>query len=165
MLSGHSRLFCPPELSLLAFDSVNDWIANESSTFSKDSVIRNLVIATGLEYDTCKMIVEDPGKLSIQQVYGLIQDYAGKRILVDKTPGYTRSLDTLERAEMMFENTRYIYLHRHPYPVIDSFVRNRLDKFLKVEDVDPYWYAEKFWATSNHNVMKLFESVAAERTF
>lgn len=165
MLSGHSHLFCPPELSLLAFSNVKDWIANQRSTFSRDSVIRNLIMVTGLDYDACQTIVEDPGKMSIQEVYGLIQEYAGKRILVDKTPGYTRRLETLERAEGMFEHTRYIYLHRHPYPVIDSFVRNRLDKFLGVEDVDPYWYAEKFWAASNDNVMKFFESLDEERTF
>lgn len=167
MLSGHSSLFCPPELGLLAFDRVKAWSENQLSLFSKEGAVRNLMVCTGFDYDKCQALLNGTSQRqkSIQQVYGLIQKHAGTRILVDKTPGYAMSLDTLERAEELFEKPKYIYLVRHPYPVIDSFVRNRFEKLFVEEEVDPYWFAEKVWATCNHNVLNFFEGIDSERCF
>ena len=43
----------------------------------------------------------------------------------------------LERAEELFEAPRYIYLTRHPYAVIESVVRNRLDRLVGLTSDDP----------------------------
>ncbi|MCH7679842.1 sulfotransferase [candidate division KSB1 bacterium] len=99
----------------------------------------------------------------MQQVYGLIQEHAATRILVDKTPGYAMSLDTLGKAEEFFKEPKYIYLVRHPYPVLESFVRNRFEKLFVQEDIDPYWFAEKVWATCNRNILIFFEGIEPER--
>nr|NIR48177.1 SDR family NAD(P)-dependent oxidoreductase [candidate division KSB1 bacterium]NIV70715.1 SDR family NAD(P)-dependent oxidoreductase [Phycisphaerae bacterium]NIR72680.1 SDR family NAD(P)-dependent oxidoreductase [candidate division KSB1 bacterium]NIS23702.1 SDR family NAD(P)-dependent oxidoreductase [candidate division KSB1 bacterium]NIT70622.1 SDR family NAD(P)-dependent oxidoreductase [candidate division KSB1 bacterium] len=164
MLSGHPALFCPPELGLLAFDTVQAWSHNQLATFSKEGAIRNLMVCTGLDYDKCHELLNGASQKqkSIQQVYSLIQDHAGTRILVDKTPGYAMNIDTLERAEALFEKPKYICLIRHPYPVIDSFVRNRFEKLFGEEEVDPFWFAEKVWATCNHNIRDFFERIDAK---
>jgi len=53
----------------------------------------------------------------------VLQGWAGERILVDKTPPYVWSLDTLRRAEAIFEDARYIFLHRHPYAAVASVAK------------------------------------------
>jgi hypothetical protein len=53
----------------------------------------------------------------------VLQGWAGERILVDKTPSYVSSLDTLRRAEAIFEDARYIFLHRHPYADVASMAK------------------------------------------
>src|SRR5206468_1745548 len=79
---------------------------------------------------------------------------AGERVLVDKSPTYALDLETLARADRYFEAPRYIHLVRHPYTMIESFVRARLDTLLgpnlfKQPEVDPYVVAEMVWANSN----------------
>lgn len=164
MLSGHSSLFCPPELGLLAFDKVKAWSDNQLSLFSKEGAVRHLMACTGLDYPECQRFLNGaPQKQTIQQIYGLIQEHAATRILVDKTPGYAMSLDTLGKAEEFFKEPKYIYLVRHPYPVLESFVRNRFEKLFVQEDIDPYWFAEKVWATCNRNILIFFEGIEPER--
>ena len=90
----------------------------------------------------------------IYRVYGQLQELAGDRLLIDKSPTYALDLEALERAERFFEAPRYIHLVRHPYSVIESFLRARLDVLLgpnlfKEPDVDSYVVAETVWAASN----------------
>jgi chromosome segregation protein len=90
--------------------------------------------------------------LSIQAVYDRLQQLMDGRRLVDKSPTYGLSLATLQRAETMFEQARYIHLVRHPYAVIDSFVRQRMHKLFDLEPADPYRLAEQVWRVSNQNI-------------
>ncbi|RMD95403.1 MAG: hypothetical protein D6813_00460 [Calditrichaeota bacterium] len=167
MLSRHPSLFCPPELGLLTFDSVQAWFDNQLKTFSKEVVLHNLKICTGLDHESCqKLLTKTSSKSgSIQDFYKLIQDYAGTRTLVDKTPGYAMDINTLMKAEQFFENPKYIYLVRHPYSVIESFVRNRFEKLLCEEEVDPYWFAEKVWLTCNYNIQLFSQNIDVNRFY
>ena len=96
---------------------------------------------------------------SIQKVYGRLQELTGKRTLVDKSPTYAGSLQTLRHAEDLFEEAKYIHLVRHPYAVIDSFVKNRMDKIFGIDDVDPYWLAEEVWTSCNRNILDFFQEI------
>jgi hypothetical protein len=78
------------------------------------------------------------------------------------------SLNTLERSEMLFEGAQHIYLTRHPYAMMESFLRIRLDKLFGPslyggDDVDPYVVAEKVWVTSNSNVVEFLKQVDPTR--
>ena len=64
--------------------------------------------------------------LDTQQVYDVIQGWAGERVLVDKTPPYVWSLDTLRRAEAVFEDVRYVFIHRHPYSNVASMAKETI---------------------------------------
>jgi hypothetical protein len=105
---------------------------------------------------------------SIQSVYDQIQELIGERLLVDKTPTYSMDMDTLMRAETLFEAPKYIYLFRHPYAVIDSFLRVRLDRgfgpsLFEDDDVDPYVIAETVWAMCNRSLLQFFKCIEPER--
>ena len=47
--------------------------------------------------------------------------------------------------------------------MVESFVRNRFEKLFVEEDIDPYWFAEKVWATCNRNILNFFERIEPER--
>ena len=49
-------------------------------------------------------------QLTTKQFYGLLQDWLGSRVLVDKTPSYALDLEILRRAESDFAGTRYMPL-------------------------------------------------------
>jgi hypothetical protein len=77
-------------------------------------------------------------------------------------------LDTLRRAEALFDKPKYIYLYRHPYPVMESILRLRFDRLFAPglfgeRDVDPYVVAETVWALSNRNLLAFFDGIEPDR--
>jgi pimeloyl-ACP methyl ester carboxylesterase len=66
---------------------------------------------------------------------------------------------------MLFEGARYIHLVRHPYAVIESFVRNRMQKLAGIETSDPYGLAEQAWLTLNANILRFLSAIDSERRF
>ena len=95
----------------------------------------------------------------VEQVYAYLQSRAGGRLLVDKSPSYAASLDTLLRAEQIFEGARFIHLARHPYAVIESFTRMRMDRMMAGGGHDPLHVAEQSWLLSNKNLLALREHI------
>ncbi len=95
-----------------------------------------------------------------------MQKQALGRILVDKTPDYSHVKDILRKAETVFENAQYIYLTRHPYAVVDSYVRNRFDKAMELkEEYNPFMLGENMWTTANLNILEFLENVEKKRCF
>lgn len=161
MLDIHSGLLCPPELGLLGFNYINDWMQESLNLFSADAAMNILQDFTDVDPGQGKtrmnQLVEK--NASIQEVYKVLQEYAGSRLLLDKTPGYSLELNTLYRINSWFESPKCIHLVRHPYSVIDSIVRNRMDRLLGEEGPDAYAIAEKIWAQCNRNILELAKSL------
>jgi acyl transferase domain-containing protein len=174
MLAGHHGLFCPPELYLLHFETMQEW--NQNVGFG-DIFAWN---RQGLEWAFSELLGVEPHASQVQVdelidqnesvygVYGHLQELADGRLLVDKTPTYALDAEALERAERLFEAPKYIHLVRHPYTVIESFLRARLDKLLgpnlfKESDVDPYVVAETVWTISNRTLLQFLARVEPER--
>jgi hypothetical protein len=112
-------------------------------------------------------MLDDPHwqEMPVQEMYRLIQQHAAPRLLVDKTPNYAKSLTTLRRAESWFDQPKYIHLVRHPYAVIESFVRHRFERFIGPEGVDPYECAEQTWTERNRNILALSQNMASQRYY
>ncbi len=96
----------------------------------------------------------------IYKVYRELQTLCAPRLLVDKSPSYSVELDTLLHAEAIFNQAQYIHLVRHPYAVIESFVRTGL---LGGQLLDAHAYIEQVWAQGNANLMEFFEGIEPER--
>lgn len=167
MLAGHSQLFCPPELHLLSFNNINEWSANRLVTFSKEGLVTSLMNLKKISFEKCKQLIAEMKKsnVSIKDVYNLIQEATDGRILLDKTPRYSIDINVLRKAEKLFKNPKYIYLIRHPYPVIQSFVNNRFHKLFTKEEVNPYLFAENIWTVYNRNILQFIEELGADRFF
>ena len=62
-----------------------------------------VITAAAVPEATCDAVLAELDSLDTQQVYDVLQGWCaagGERLLVDKTPPYIWSLDTLRRAEV-----------------------------------------------------------------
>ncbi|MEM9923109.1 MAG: type I polyketide synthase [Cyanobacteria bacterium P01_D01_bin.50] len=168
MLAGHPHLFSPPELHLLPFNTMAERNQELALSYFGEGLQRAFMEVMELDAPLSQTVIDEilSQNLSIEQVYALLQQLAGTRQLVDKSPTYGMSRDTLERAETMFKEAKYIYLTRHPYAVIESFVRMRMDKLVGASVANPYQVAEDIWANTNHNILDFLQkSVDPERYY
>ncbi|NEP08925.1 MAG: alpha/beta fold hydrolase [Symploca sp. SIO2C1] len=167
MLAGHPDLFSPPELHLLPFTTMKERHQELTLSFLGEGLQRAFMEIMGIDGAASQALVEDleSQNLSIQQVYAKLQKLAGKRLLVDKSPTYAMSQETLARAEQLFAGAKYIHLVRHPYAMIESFVRLRMDKLVGKGDANPYQLAEQVWTNSNQNILNLFQQLEPERHY
>jgi acyl transferase domain-containing protein/acyl-CoA synthetase (AMP-forming)/AMP-acid ligase II/acyl carrier protein len=168
MLAGHPGLFSPPELHILHFHSMNDrriFLGDGESI--GDGLQRAFMEAQGIEADAAEALVGrmyDENTL-IQDVYTALQRHVSPKLLVDKSPTYTGRRQTMERAEDLFENPKYIYLYRHPYAAIESYVKNRTGRMFSFGHADPYALAEEVWASHNENTLEFLKGVPQVRQF
>jgi acyl carrier protein len=165
MLAGHPGLFCPPELHLLPFGDMGERGKALSLSYLTEGLQRAVMHLKATDAAGAKAWVAalEERDRPIWQVYGLLQQLAAPRLLVDKSPTYGASERILERAEALFDMPKYIHLTRHPYASIDSFVRNRFDKMLGTTAQDPIGFAEQVWATINHNVSHFLKRIEPAR--
>lgn len=174
MLAGHKQIFCPPEISLLFFKDMQEWQQNVSFgqdfTWPAEGLHWALVELLKLEPEEGwaeieRMVAENH---TVPEVYNRIQTLAGDQLVVDKTPPYAMDMETLRRAEQIFDDAIYIHLVRHPYAMMESFLRVRLDQqfsssLFEDPNPDPYIVAETIWATANRNLTTFLKDVDPAR--
>lgn len=168
MLGGNPLLVSPPELGLLIYDNMADWQKYYcSSKLNMDGVISLIKELDKLEVEDARILVEEwvQNKKSTKEVYQFLQSKLNGRILIDKSPDYSYDIRSLYKAEKMFNNPRYIFIHRHPYSVIDSFARARFDKLSGFDIETPHLLAEDVWLKSNNNIIEFSKSVDNSRFF
>jgi pimeloyl-ACP methyl ester carboxylesterase/NAD(P)-dependent dehydrogenase (short-subunit alcohol dehydrogenase family)/acyl carrier protein len=165
MLAGHPGLFSPPELHLLPFQGMKERLEKLGSSYLAEGLQRALMELAGLDAAESRREVERLEKedVSVQSVYELLRRKSAPRKLVDKSPTYASDFGALQRAEMIFEGAKYIHLVRHPYSVIESFVRMRFDKLLGQTDLDPYRLGERVWVESNANTLRFLRTANDDR--
>ena len=168
MLAGHPGLFAPPELQLLQFDNLAErkQVFSGRYSFWLEGTIRALMEITGGDADEARQTMEDfeRQKLPTQQFYSRLQQWIGSRMLVDKTPSYALHLETLQKAEVYFENARYIHLLRHPNGMIRSFQDAKLDQIFRYEHPFPVReLAELIWIVCHENIVQFLTTIPEER--
>ncbi|NEO69631.1 type I polyketide synthase [Moorena sp. SIO3H5] len=165
MLAGHSSLLSPPELHLLPFDTMKERQEQLNLSYLGEGLQKTFMEVKNLDATASQALIKDleSQNLSIQQVYGMLQEHIAPRLLVDKSPTYAMEPTILERGEALFANSKYIYLVRHPYSVIESFVRMRMQKLVGLGEENPYRVAEQVWAKSNQNILNFLSQLEPER--
>ena len=164
MLAGHPSLSSPPELHLLPFDTMAEREAELGVSQLGEGLKRAFMALKDVDMTQSQEIVEEAiaKNLSIAEVYHQLQQLAGDRLLIDKSPTYASNRETLDKAEAIFNSAKYIHLVRHPYAVVESFARMRMDKLVG-SDSDPYQLAELIWRDSNQNILDFAENIDPER--
>jgi len=178
LLGGHPDLFAPPELELLNFNTLQErnLLCSQHDTIWLEGTMRALMEAYGCDAVEAKrkMQAYEQQGLSIHEFYAALQKQISPRILVDKTPVYTLSLETLQQAEKMFENALYIHLVRHPYGMIHSFEEAHLEQVMAVhphahplssitKSDSVKMQAEFIWQHSQHNIDSFLEVIPTSR--
>ena len=132
ILGGHPRLFAPPEMELLGFNTLKERYAEtrERDSFWLQGTIRALMEIHDCDGATAEQLMGEyeQKELDIKEFYNVLQ--SSDKLLVDKTPFYTVDVNILQQAEKYFDNAVYIHLLRHPYGMINSFEKARLEQIL-----------------------------------
>ena len=167
MFAGHPQLLSPPELHLLPFETMDDRRNDLDESHLGEGLQRLLMdIGDRSAQQSIDLVSRwEREAMPISEVYRYIQSHSSGRLLVDKSPSYGMNLTVLEQLEGMFEELRIIHLIRHPLPVIQSFVKMRMDRLLGFEGDDPYCLAEDIWRQSNSNIKSLERRLGAKQFF
>jgi amino acid adenylation domain-containing protein len=169
MLAGNPALFAPPELELLGFNTLAERKEALSGRWAlwQEGTIRALMEVYACDADEARRHMDEAEArdLSVQQFYGELQDAIGSRLLVDKTPSYALDPATLARAEEDFAEPLYVHLLRHPYGMIRSFEKAKLEQvfFRPSHPFSRRQLAELIWDLSQENILGLLSRVPAER--
>ena len=173
MLAGHKGLFVPPELELLPFDNVAERQASYAGTLGVlEGATRALMEIFGCNGEEAEGLMRgyEAQALPTTAFYRLIQERIGERILVDKTPSYSSQIETLQRAEMLFDQPLYIHLMRHPCGMIRSFLDYKMDQTYIVRfgvkqklAYSPRQIGELVWTISHRNILDFLSTLPPER--
>ncbi|PSB11483.1 beta-ketoacyl synthase, partial [Pleurocapsa sp. CCALA 161] len=165
MLAGHPLLCSPPELHLLPFDNMVERSQELGVSQLGEGLKRAFMALKNIDAAQSQKLVDEllAENVSVKEVYQQLQQLAVDRLLVDKSPTYASNRETLDKAEDIFEGAKYIHLVRHPYSVIESFARMRMDKLVGSGEGDPYQLAELIWRESNQNILNLAEEIDPQR--
>ncbi|AFZ46265.1 Beta-ketoacyl synthase [Cyanobacterium stanieri PCC 7202] len=165
MLAGHPDLVSPPELHLLPFATMEERQRELESSHLGEGLIRTIMDLKQISAEESEALINQwvEENLTIAQVYEILQSLGENRILIDKSPTYANSKNTLYNAENIFSQAKYIHLVRHPYSVIESFARMRMDKLLDIKDANPYKIGENIWYQSNNNVEKFGQLIDSNK--
>jgi hypothetical protein len=169
MLAGHSRIFAAPELQLLNFDTLAQRRAALTGRYSpwREGTIRAVMELEDCDAETATELMESHERSgrTAKAFYGWLQERAGNRIVVDKSPTYALDLEALRNAEHGFEEPRYIHLTRDPLAMSRSFESYHMDQILPLRE-NPYsgrTLGELVWTLSHRNILEFAEAVPPER--
>jgi amino acid adenylation domain-containing protein len=168
MLAGHPDLVAPPELELLGFRTLDERKAAFSgrNRFWLQGTMRAIMEVKGCDADTARRIMEDleQRRVSIPEFYGQMQEWIGKRKLVDKTTSYAINLDILRRAEKYLDEPLYIHLFRHPCGMIKSFLDVGMEQLFRHEHpFSARELAELIWLVSHQNLLGFLKEIPKDR--
>jgi amino acid adenylation domain-containing protein len=169
LLGGHPKLFSPPELELLSFNTLEERRHAFSGAFNfwLEGSLRALMEVKGCDAEEAAGIMREleERRLSTKEFYRLLQEWIGDRRLVDKTPSYALHQSILKRAEVDFESPLYLHLLRHPRGMIRSFVEAKLDQifFRHEHPFSRRELAELLWTISHQHILEFLQDVPAGR--
>jgi len=166
MLAGHPRLFAPPELELLGFETLGERRRAFSGrdSFSREGLLRAVMELRELDAEEAAALMEEAEKAGepTPAFYRRLQEWTGERMLVDKTPRYALDLPTLRRAEDWFEEPLYVHLVRHPVATLQSYLEARMHEVYHFP-LPPRRQAELVWRRSHGNILEHLGGVPARR--
>ena len=169
---GHPGLFSPPELCLLPFGDMADrqrQLERSGYGFINRGLAQALQAALGIGAEETEALMrrQVEEKWPVAEVYRTLQEAVHGRRMVDKSPMSSANREWMARAEALFSGARYVYLVRHPYSVVESFVRMRFDRLLGplwgTWDDQPAVFAERTWTAWNREILAFLSTVPAER--
>lgn len=173
VLAGHPALFAPPELHLLWFENLRQrhlFYSDESNRHLVNGAIRAMMALDGLGVDEATRFMQrcEDEDMRVAEFYGILQARLGGRLLVDKSPSYTYSMEVLSRCERYFEDPLYIYLVRHPGGMIRSFTDAKLERTMPFmvrhqNELSREQFAELAWLFCNRNIQEHLRGVPAQR--
>lgn len=166
MLHGHPRLFAPPELNLMAFETMGQrahWFSERGCGWLAKGLVTALAAAHRMPEAAARDQIRqwETTDTPVIDVYRSLVAGCGPALLVDKSPLYATHDGCILSALAHFENVRLIHLVRHPHAVIESLVRMRFARVYAQGwpgwSPSPWRYADNVWWQANENIRTLLE--------
>lgn len=157
MLSAHPQLFAPPELNLLPYTTLSER-SRLLPPGQQDGLLQAVceLYRCSLEEAIRKVEEWEEHAVDPTSVLEKLQQQAGERMLIDKSPINSKTPQGLRRAAQAFgDNARYVHLVRHPYAMIDSYARLGLQRLLRDAlpgNLTAHQAGEISWLESNRNI-------------
>jgi acyl carrier protein len=162
MLSAHPGIFAPPELHLLPFRTM----ATRRAYFGADhhldeGLFSALMELRGSSLEEAMEAVKDleAKGAPTHEVLAMLQAEAAPRLFAEKEPINAFAREILDRSSALCEGPKYVFVHRHPYAVIDSAARTRMPWVFEGVEGDPYAVSEAIWTLFNRNIQSFFASL------
>ncbi len=171
MLAGHPDLFAAAELQLLGFNTLQERKQAYSGKYKlwREGTIRAIMEIKSCDADQATAIMSDfeDRNLSTQAFFAELQGWLGEQMLVDKSPSYGLDMRSLEKAEQDFDKPLYIHLVRHPYAMVNSFVRYHMEQvlYLREQPFSPRRLGELVWLITHRNIVNFLETIPEDRWF
>lgn len=161
MLAGHPRLWSPPEMILAPFETMAERAGDQNRRFwEKGGLRRALMDLEGLDVEAAKAREAALEGMTIPQVYRLLQERLGDRMLVDKCPHLSVRPTAMPRVERWFAGPRYLWILRHPGSVLRSLENMPMaEVMLDGYGGDP----REAWTECNRNVRDFLATIPEER--
>jgi len=162
MLLGHDAMYAPPELHLIGFRSMRErerQFAEARQDWKTLGLAQTIAHLQKWNKWQAFHYVSHLTKrdVPVPDVYRLLHELCPNAILIDKSPSVAAHLQKIEET---FENPRYLYLTRHPYPVIESMMRNRVNPPFPEHT---FAQAEQTWFEANREIVGFLEEIPADR--
>jgi len=186
MLGQHPALYGLPEVNLFAADTYGGLVAtvyNARPGF-RHGLLR-AVAQLGLgeqsvaNVDAASSWLEENRNITTTEIFSDLAAWAAPRRLVDKSPLYTYSAESLARIETGCPDALYLHLTRHPRATCESVYRLRIEirerlgrripalrgsaKPLMDERIAELEDPESLWLKPHEHIMNFLEGIAPER--
>lgn len=131
MIGQHPAMYSLPEVNLFAADSYEALgrLYRRRPGF-RHGLLR-AVAELGLGEQTpdniniARQWLEEHNDVSVAKIYYDLADWASPRRLVDKSPIYVYSIETLQRMRQAFPKAYFLHLIRHPRATCESIIKLR----------------------------------------
>jgi hypothetical protein len=172
MLACHKEIYAPDELHLVNFEDMalrRDDLQRLSQQWMDIGLIETLCTVFGVsEYEAILELKRFSDQaFPTAEVYQRIHSHLTGQWLVDKTPVYANHPVWLQRTEQMFDQPKFIFMTRHPYAVMDSFMSKRFYGYSAdiwgTSTTNAWHQAEIFWTVLNRNVLEFLDRIPPSR--
>ena len=131
MIGQHPEIYGLPEVNLFAADDYEGlgqlYRMRQGFSHGLLRAVAELGLGEQTEdnIDIAKKWLEEHKNISGGVIYNDLVEWGGSRRLVDKSPIYVYSQETLDRMKQAFPSASYIHLMRHPRATCDSIYKLR----------------------------------------
>lgn len=157
MLAGHPELFAPPELHLWMYESLEERAQRLPSAHFGQGLPRALLELEGGTFEEAQRRAEGwrAQGLRTEQADARLRALCAPALLVDKSPSYAESMQTLERLHAHHPEAAILHLLRHPLAVAESYLRRRMAAMARDQAGDPWEQAQRHWIQCHQNILAL----------
>ncbi len=185
MIGQHPEMYGLPETNLFISETCDEFLGYTRRRPGFRHGLVRAVAELGLGAQTladvraAQRYLETLGHISTARLFADLDTWASPRRLVEKSPAYVYSSETLARIRSSCEDAYYLHLTRHPRDTCQSIcrLRNQVRGVLDTSELLDRWKPrepkstplfspdnpESMWLSPHRNILKFLETIPESR--